>query len=59
MCEIGSYMGESTLIFASQMIFDEIHCIEPFVVLHRHFFRLLITENVDLILMLGNSSISG
>ncbi|WP_162819908.1 class I SAM-dependent methyltransferase [Kordia sp. SMS9] len=30
MCEIGSYMGESTLIFASQMIFDEIQCIDPF-----------------------------
>lgn len=28
--EIGSYMGESTFIFASHMIFDEIHCIEPF-----------------------------
>ena len=30
MCEIGSYMGESTFLFASQLIFDEIHCIEPF-----------------------------
>jgi len=30
MCEIGSYMGESTFIFASQLIFDEIHCIDPY-----------------------------
>lgn len=30
LCEIGSYMGESTFIFAAQNIFNEIHCIEPF-----------------------------
>ena len=28
--EIGSYMGESALIFNSAITFDEIHCIEPF-----------------------------
>lgn len=31
MLEIGSYMGESTAMFASSMLFDEIHCIDPFV----------------------------
>ena len=31
MLEIGSYMGESTAMFASSMIFDEIHCIDPFI----------------------------
>ncbi len=30
MLEIGSFMGESTLLFASMGCFDEIHCIEPF-----------------------------
>ena len=30
LCEIGSYMGESTFIFASQLLFKEIHCIDPF-----------------------------
>lgn len=30
MLEIGSYMGESTAMFASSMIFSEIHCIDPF-----------------------------
>lgn len=30
MLEIGSYMGESTAMFASSKIFSEIHCIEPF-----------------------------
>lgn len=30
MLEIGSYMGESTSMFAASGIFDEIHCIEPF-----------------------------
>jgi hypothetical protein len=30
MLEIGSYNGESTSMFASSGIFDEIHCIEPF-----------------------------
>ena len=30
MIEIGSYMGESTMMFASSNIFTEIHCIEPF-----------------------------
>lgn len=29
MIEIGSYKGESTLLFASSGIFDEIHCIDP------------------------------
>jgi len=29
MIEIGSYMGESTFIFASQLIFKEIICIDP------------------------------
>ena len=28
--EIGSYMGESTFIFASHLLFNEIHCIDPF-----------------------------
>ena len=30
LCEIGSYMGESTFVFASQLLFKEIHCIDPF-----------------------------
>lgn len=30
MIEIGSYMGESTCLFASSGMFKEIHCIEPF-----------------------------
>ena len=30
MIEIGSYMGESTMLFASSQIFKEIHTIEPF-----------------------------
>lgn len=30
MLEIGSYRGESTFLFASLGIFDEIHCIDPF-----------------------------
>ena len=30
MLEIGSYKGESTLLFASLGIFSEIHCIDPF-----------------------------
>lgn len=30
MLEIGSYMGESTSMFASSGIFNEIHCIDPF-----------------------------
>lgn len=30
MLEIGSFMGESTLLFASMGCFEEIHCIEPF-----------------------------
>lgn len=30
MLEIGSYKGESTSIFASSGIFDEIHCIDPY-----------------------------
>lgn len=30
MIEIGSYMGESTMMFGSSDIFKEIHCIEPF-----------------------------
>ena len=30
MIEIGSYMGESTMLFASTGIFQEIHAIEPF-----------------------------
>ena len=30
MIEIGSYMGESTMLFASINIFNEIHSIEPF-----------------------------
>ena len=30
MLEIGSYQGESTFLFASLGIFDEIHCIDPF-----------------------------
>ena len=29
MLEIGSYKGESTFMFASSGIFDEIHCIDP------------------------------
>ena len=29
MIEIGSYMGESTMMFASTGLFDEIHEIEP------------------------------
>jgi predicted O-methyltransferase YrrM len=29
MIEIGSYMGESTFIFASQLLFKEIICIDP------------------------------
>ena len=29
MLEIGSYMGESTFMFASSGIFKEIHCIDP------------------------------
>jgi hypothetical protein len=29
MLEIGSYMGESTAMFASTGIFNEIHCIDP------------------------------
>jgi hypothetical protein len=29
MLEIGSYKGESTLMFAASGIFDEIHCIDP------------------------------
>jgi len=29
MIEIGSYKGESTLLFAASGIFDEIHCIDP------------------------------
>lgn len=30
MLEIGSYMGESTLIFCSYNTFEEVHCIDPF-----------------------------
>lgn len=30
MIEIGSYMGESTMMFASVNLFDKIHAIEPF-----------------------------
>lgn len=30
MLEIGSYMGESTSMFAASGIFHEIHCIDPF-----------------------------
>ena len=30
MLEIGSYMGESTSMFATSNVFNEIHCIEPF-----------------------------
>ena len=30
MLEIGSHMGESTMMFASSNIFSEIHCVEPF-----------------------------
>ena len=30
MVEIGSYFGESTMLFASTGIFKEIHCIDPF-----------------------------
>ena len=30
MLEIGSYMGESTMLFASSNLFSEIHCVEPF-----------------------------
>ena len=30
MLEIGSYKGESTLLFASLGIFNEIHCVDPF-----------------------------
>ena len=30
MLEIGSYMGESTMMFASTNLFYEIHCVEPF-----------------------------
>lgn len=30
MLEIGSYMGESTSMFAASGIFNEIHCIDPF-----------------------------
>lgn len=30
MIEIGSYMGESTMMFASSKLFKEIHTIEPF-----------------------------
>ena len=30
MLEIGSYMGESTMMFASSNLFSEIHCIDPF-----------------------------
>ena len=30
-CEIGSYKGESTFLFAASNIFTEIHCIDPFV----------------------------
>ena len=30
MIEIGSYMGESSSLFASSGMFKEIHCIEPF-----------------------------
>jgi len=29
MLEIGSYKGESTLMFAASGLFDEIHCIDP------------------------------
>ena len=29
MCEIGSYKGESTMMFASSGLFDKIHCIDP------------------------------
>lgn len=30
MLEIGSYMGESTSMFAASGVFNEIHCIDPF-----------------------------
>ena len=30
MIEVGSYMGESTMMFASVNLFDKIHAIEPF-----------------------------
>jgi len=30
MLEIGSYMGESSFLFAASNAFDEIHCVEPF-----------------------------
>ena len=30
MLEIGSYMGESTMMFGSSQLFYEIHCIDPF-----------------------------
>ena len=30
MIEIGSYSGESTLLFASSLAFDHIYCIDPF-----------------------------
>lgn len=30
MIEIGSYSGESTLLFASSLAFDNIYCIDPF-----------------------------
>ena len=30
MLEIGSYMGESAMMFASTNLFYEIHCVEPF-----------------------------
>lgn len=30
MLEIGSYMGESTMMFASSNLFSEIHCIDPY-----------------------------
>tara|TARA_B100002019_G_scaffold123076_1_gene105888 strand:+ start:1615 stop:2232 length:618 start_codon:yes stop_codon:yes gene_type:complete len=30
MIEIGSYSGESTLLFASSLAFDKIYCIDPF-----------------------------
>ena len=29
MCEIGSYKGESTMMFAASGLFSEIHCIDP------------------------------
>ena len=30
MLEIGSYKGESTMMFAASGIFKEIHCIDPY-----------------------------